>query len=188
MQIALLRAVNVGGQGKVAMDDLRALMTALGMEDGKTLLQSGNLVFRGSGGGGSATGDAALERRLETESKTRLGLETEFFVRSATEWTTLVAGNPFPGEAREDPGHLVAMVLKAPVPAARVADLQAAIVGREVVRGRAGRGAQREVYIHYRDGIGRSRLTNALIEKKLGTRATGRNWNTVLKLQALAQG
>ena len=182
MQIALLRAVNVGGQGKVAMEDLRALMKALDLEDGKTLLQSGNLVFRGGAGG-----DAALERRLETEARKRLRLETEFFVRSAAEWTALVAGNPFPTEARDDPGHLVAMILKAPIQAARLADLQAAIVGREVVRGRAGRGAQRQVYIHYRDGIGRSKLTNALIEKKLGTRATGRNWNTVLKLQALAE-
>jgi uncharacterized protein (DUF1697 family) len=183
MQIALLRAVNVGGQGKVAMEDLRALMKTLGLEDGKTLLQSGNLVFRGGGSG------AALERRLEAEVKKHLGLETDFFVRDATAWTALVEGNPFPNEAREDPGHLVAMFLKAPVADARIATLQAAIVGREVVRGRRGGGsaAQREVYISYPDGIGRSRLTNTLIEKKLGTRSTGRNWNTVLKLWALAE-
>jgi uncharacterized protein (DUF1697 family) len=49
------------------------------------------------------------------------------------------------------------------------------------------RGAGREVYIVYPDGVGRSRLTNAVIEKKLGARATGRNWNSVLKLQALAE-
>jgi len=61
-----------------------------------------------------------------------------------------------------------------------VAALQAAIKGREVVRAKG-----RHAYIVYPDGIGRSRLTNVMIEKKLGTRGTGRNWNTVLKLAAL---
>jgi uncharacterized protein (DUF1697 family) len=74
------------------------------------------------------------------------------------------------------------MVLKQAVSAQAVKELQAAISGREVVRG-----AGREVYIVYPDGVGRSRLTNAVIEKKLGARATGRNWNSVLKLQALAE-
>jgi uncharacterized protein (DUF1697 family) len=59
--------------------------------------------------------------------------------------------------------------------------LQTAIKGREVVRAEG-----RHAYIVYPDGVGRSRLTNALIERKLGTRGTGRNWNTVLKLGALA--
>jgi len=66
---------------------------------------------------------------------------------------------------------------------AAVAGLQKAIAGREVVRT-----SGRHAYIVYPDGIGRSRLTVALIEKKLGTRGTGRNWNTVLKLAALAVG
>jgi len=56
-----------------------------------------------------------------------------------------------------------------------------AIVGREVIRA-----GGRHLYIVYPDGIGRSRLTNALIEQKLGTQGTARNWNTVLKLAALA--
>ena len=179
MHVALLRAVNVAGHGKIAMSDLRALIADLGLADGQTLLQSGNLVFRGG-----ARGGAALERQLETETKKRFALETDFFVRSAAEWSALVAANPFPGEARSDPSHLVVLFLKETVKPAAVAALQAAITGREIVRGQGNEA--RQVYITYPDGIGDSKVTNAVIEKKLGTRATGRNWNTVLKLQAVA--
>jgi uncharacterized protein (DUF1697 family) len=179
MQVALLRAVNLGPHGKIAMTDLRTLMTELGLQDGKTLLQSGNMVFRG----GSKTG-AALERQLEGETKMRFDLETDFFVRTAAEWNAVVAANPFLDEARKDPSHLVVIFLKEAIKPAAVAALQAAIPGREVARCQ-GKNV-REVYITYPDGIGRSKVTNTLLEKKLGTSGTGRNWNTVLKLQALA--
>ena len=173
--VALLRGINVGGHKQVAMADLRALLARLGFADGQSLLQSGNLVFRSEGKTGGQ-----LERLLEAEAAKRLRLETEFFVRSATEWNAIVAHNPFPREAERDPARLVAMALKDPPGAKAVKALQAAIVGREVARVRG-----REAYIVYPDGQGRSKLTIALIEKTLGTRATGRNWNTVLKLAAL---
>jgi uncharacterized protein (DUF1697 family) len=173
--VALLRAINVGGRNAVAMADLRALLTQLGFDDAQSLLQSGNLVFRSR----PQTG-ARLERALETEAQKRLDLETEFFVRTAEEWKAVIARNPFREEAERDPGHLVVVVLKAAPDAKDVTALQAAITGPEVVRADG-----RHAYIVYPSGIGRSRLTNALIEKTLSTRGTGRNWNTVLKLGAL---
>jgi len=100
-------------------------------------------------------------------------------VRTADEWDAVVAGNPFPAEAKSDPGHLVVMALKAAPEAAAVAALQAAIAGRETVRA-----VGRQAYLVYPDGIGESKLTIQKIEKALGTRGTGRNWNTALKLQA----
>ena len=175
-QIALLRGINVGGHKQVAMADLRDLLTQLGFADVRSLLQSGNLVFRS----GPRTG-SRVERLLETEADKRLGLQACFFVRTAEEWSELVARNPFQEEARRDPGHLVAMLLKAPPEAQSLKALQAAIQGPEVVRA-----SGNHLYIVYPDGIGRSRLTNTLIERKLGTRGTARNWNTVLKLHALA--
>ena len=175
--IGLLRAVNLAGRNKVAMGDLRDLLTALGMQEPRSLLQSGNVVF-----GSAVRSTAQLERTLERATKERLGVETHFFVRTADEWSELIADNPFPREARTDPGHLVAMCLKEAPDRATVAALQKAIVGREVVRA-----SGRHAYIVYPDGIGRSRLTMALIEKKLGTRGTGRNWNTVMKLGALTK-
>jgi uncharacterized protein (DUF1697 family) len=174
--IALLRAVNLGSYNAVAMAHLRDFLARLGLDDPRTILQSGNAVFRSG-----KQPPAAVERLLETEAAKQLGLQTDFFVRTAKEWGNLVAANPFPEEAERDPAHLVVICLKAAPEAKAVAVLQASITGREVVRA-----VGRQAYVVYPDGIGRSRLTIALIEKKLGTRGTGRNWNTVLKLAALA--
>lgn len=174
--IAVLRAVNVGGR-KVDMRALRDMATALGLNQPRTLLQSGNLVFDDQG-----RTAAELEALLEAASAGKLGLAVEFMVRSGDEWAAMAAANPFPEEAERDPGHLLALVLKAPVSANTVAGLQAAIAGREVVRGEG-----TAVYAYYPDGIGTSKLTNTVIERKLGTRATGRNWNTVLKLLELSR-
>lgn len=176
--IALLRAVNIGGQS-IAMADLRAFAAAIGLLDAKTLLQSGNLVFRDDG-----RTSAELESLLETQAEKRLGLRTDFMVRSAGEWRAVIARNPFSEEAERDPGHLVVLACKHALQPEPVAALQAAIKGPEIVR--LPQAGSRELYITYPDGIGRSRLTNAVIEKKLGTSGTGRNWNTVLKLGALA--
>ena len=173
--VALVRAINVGGHKVVSMTDLRVLPARLGFAEVRSYLQSGNLVFRGE-----ARAGADLEGLLEREAARRLALETDFFVRTADEWQAVVDENPFRKEARRDPSHLVVACLKDAPDPDRVKGLQAAIVGREVV-GAAGR----HLYIVYPDGIGRSRLTNALIEKKLESRGTVRNWNTVLKLETI---
>ena len=175
-RIALLRGINVGTAKQVAMSDLKTLFTKLGLEDVQSLLRTGNLVFRGG-----ARSGAQLEKLLETETKKRLGLETDYFVRTAEEWKATIAQNPFPKEAKDNPALLLVMFLKDAPDAKAVKALQAAIVGREVVRVHG-----REAYIVFPDGVGRSRLTTALIDKKLGTRGTGRNWNTVLRIGALA--
>ena len=176
--IALLRAINLAGVNKVGMADLRELFASLGFSDAKTLLNSGNVVFSG---GNKTT--AALEQMLERAAATKFGVGTEFFVRTAKEWQAIIDANPFPREAKNDPSHLLVAVMKDEVTAANVAALQKAIVGREIIRAKG-----RCAYIVYPDGIGRSKLTSAMAEKKLGTRGTGRNWNTVLKLQAVAGG
>ena len=178
-RIALMRAVNVAGRGMVAMSDLRAALEALGFTEVRTLLQSGNAVFRASG-----TGAPELERRIEAELLKRSRIETEVFVRSAAQWQAMIARNPFADEATRDPSHLVAMVAKRPVSKKAVAALRAASAaagGRERVAESGG-----QVYVYFPDGIGRSRVTTALVERALGTRVTGRNWNTVLKLAAAA--
>jgi len=174
--IALVRGINVGGNNLVGMSDLRALCGKLGFADARTLLQSGNLLFEGSGA------PRALEARLEQGAKRHLDRPLEFFVRSSEEWDAIIAGNPFRSEAKSDPSHLLVACLKAAPPASGVKALQAAIVGRERVRVRG-----REGYLIYPDGIARSKLTAPLIDRSLATRSTARNWNTVLKIQALAR-
>jgi uncharacterized protein (DUF1697 family) len=173
--VALLRGINVGGHQMVAMSDLRDFLGALGCDNPRSLLQSGNLVFHCA-----ARPRAALERWLESEAEKRLDLRTDFHVRGATDWEKLIANNPFPEEAQRDPARLIVMFLKRAPDQRAVTALQGAIQGPEIVRADGP-----HAYIVYPDGMGRSRLTNALIDKQLGTRSTGRNWNTVMKLAAL---
>jgi uncharacterized protein (DUF1697 family) len=175
--IALLRAVNVGGSGKVAMADLRALLADLGFEAPQSLLQSGNLVFRSEPTG------AALETLLERETKTQLDLATDYIVRTAAEWDRVIATNPFAAMAQDDPSHLVVMPLKSAPAAPGIEGLRAWIPGHEAIEL-----VGRDLYITYPDGIGTSKLTGAVIERRLGARGTARNWNTVTKLAALAAG
>lgn len=175
--VGLLRAVNLPGHNKVGMADLREFVAALGFTGVKSLLQSGNLMFRAAG-----SSSAQLERRLENEADKRLGLKTDFFVRSSPEWKQIVAANPFPREAVDDPGHLVMMCLKHAPGRTQVTALERAIKGRETFRVKG-----QHAYIVYPDGIGNSKLTTLLIERHLETRGTGRNWNTVLKLLAAGE-
>lgn len=170
--VALLRAVNVAGKNRVAMADLRSLVADLGFSEARTLLQSGNIVFCGK-----SKPTASIESLLERETAKRLGLTTEYFVRSAAEWESIVAQNPFREAATKDPGHLVVMPLKAAPTKAQLRMLTEAVRGREDFRA-----VGKQLYIVYPDGIGTSKFTNTVIERCLVTRGTGRNWNIVVKL------
>jgi uncharacterized protein (DUF1697 family) len=174
--LVFLRAVNLGSIGKIAMSDLRAWLMKLGFVDVQTLLQSGNLVFRG----GSLSG-AALEQHLEREAEKGLRLRTDFFVRTVKEWKEVIAHNPFHDAAKNDASHLLVAVLKSAPTSSQVKALETAIKGRERVRAYG-----RHAYVVYPDGIGTSKLTLSMIERHLGTRGTCRNWNTTLKMAVLA--
>jgi uncharacterized protein (DUF1697 family) len=176
--IALLRAVNVGGTARILSSDLTTFFAGLGFLDAATLLQSGNVVFTSQ-----KVASAALEQRLREEAKSRLKLDTDFLVRTAKEWRRIVDDNPFPHEATSDPARLHVMALTGEPKRASVQALQNAIVGAECMVARG-----RQLYIHYPDGAGGSKLQPALITRHLGVRGTARNWNTTLKLLALVEG
>lgn len=171
---AFLRAVNVAGNNPISMASLKVLLTNLQFEEPRTLLQSGNVIF-------SAPKQklAALEDLLERETEKRLKVRTEYFVRDDKALANVIDHNPFPKEAKNDPGHLVVFFLKHRPDAKTVANLQLQIKGREVVKP-----GDSHVYITYPDGQGRSKLTNAVIERALNIRGTARNWNTILKMGA----
>ena len=174
--VALLRGVNVGGNKGVPMSSLKDLAERLSLERPRTLLQSGNLVF-------SSTGKSsdALEHSLERAIHAEIGVETKICVRSAAQWTELVGANPFRREAETDPGHLVLVAFKTtPKPSGPEAIAQA-YEGPERIKL-----ATNHAFIVYPDGIGRSKLTPALLARHLGE-GTARNWNTVLKIQAALQ-
>lgn len=127
--VGVLRAINLGSHNKIAMSDLRAMLEKIGFEDPKTLILSGNVVFKSSSSSASK-----VERILEAASTKHLGVTTDYFVRSAKEWQVIINANPFPKEARNDPARLVMMCLRDAPSADRVEALQAAIKGREIVR------------------------------------------------------
>jgi uncharacterized protein (DUF1697 family) len=176
IHLAFLRGVNVGGK-TILMADLRDMFGKIGYDTARTLLQSGNVVFHVTG----RMSTAALEATLEGETLKRLKIETRYLVRTAAEWDDVIARNPFPDAAKSDPARLVVMPLRDAPTRAHLSALRAAIVGRETVDI-----IGRTAYLIYPDGQGESKLTLKVIEKHLATTGTARNWNTALKMQALA--
>jgi uncharacterized protein (DUF1697 family) len=175
--LALLRAVNVGGTGKVAMPALRAAATDLGHTDVATHLATGNLVLRPAASAPTAVD--ALAADLADGLRDRLGLPLEVVLRTAAQIDALVADLPWPEVARDDPSHLLALFLDGPAPEpGGTADLSR--YGRERLRWH-----DAEAYLHYPDGIGRSKVTGAVLDRLSGRRGTGRNWRTVLAVRDL---
>jgi len=175
--VAFLRGINVGGNKTIAMAKLKALFDALGFENAKTHLNSGNVVFA------SGRKDRAkLAAEIETAIEKAYGFRPAVMLRDAAALRRIVKENPFPDEAENDPSHLVVMFLSAKPDKDAAKRLAAAYDGLEEIR-ISGDNAT----ITYRAGIGTSKLTAALLEKHLGVTATGRNWNTVTKLLAMAE-
>jgi uncharacterized protein (DUF1697 family) len=170
--IALFRGVNMAGHKKLAMSDLRTLAEHIGFAKVQTLLQSGNLIFSAA-----SKSPTVLEATLERELAKRLKLATTALVRTAADWKAVVSANPFPGEARRDPSHLAVIFLKDKPSAKNLAALKSSLTGPEYFEARG-----RELYAFYPEDFARSKFTTALIDRKLDTIGTGRNWNTVLKL------
>lgn len=170
---ALLKGVNVGGNRKLPMADLKVFVAGLGFADVQTLLASGNVVF-------TADEDpATLETLLAERAEVALGIDTAWFVRSHAELAAVVAANPFPEAARVRPSHLLVTFHHAPFPASLIEGL----AGHDGPERLAAVG--RELFVDYPDGIGRSLLHKAMAKLKFPTTATARNWNTVTKLAAL---
>jgi len=162
--VALLRAVNVGGTGKLPMSDLKDICEELGFGTVRTYIASGNVLFDSPAP--VATVRAALEARLQACAGKPVGV----FLRNAREMQAVVGGNPFPDA---DPRLTYAFFLHDPPPQ----DLLAGVRGHSDEQIRSGR---REVYIHYPGGMGRSKL-------RLPATAvsTARNLNTVRQLATL---
>jgi uncharacterized protein (DUF1697 family) len=171
--VALLRAVNVGGR-KLAMADLRALAVEIGWADAATYIQSGNLLF-------SAEGDReAIETRLEQAIAERFAMDVPVIIRSAAEWRTYAPACPFAQAAKHEPNRLMLYLSKRPpAPGAEAAIQAKAADGERVAL------AGDALWIHYPAGSGRSKLTPSLIDRLLGSPATSRNHNTLLRIEEL---
>ena len=163
--VALLRAVNVGGTGKLPMSDLKDICEALGFGAVRTYIASGNVVFTSRKS--EAAVKAALEKRLEAYAGKPVGV----LVRTAEEMAQVLADNPFPKAA---PNRTMAVFLDRAPPA----DTLAGVRGQKNEEIRLGR---REIYIHYGEGMGKSKLVIAAAKA-----GTARNMNTVAVLAKMA--
>jgi uncharacterized protein (DUF1697 family) len=173
--IFFLRAVNVGGATTIRMEALSRIAEAQGLRHATTLLQSGNLVAAHDGG------VAATAARLEAALAKEFPYAPSVIARSEAALHEAIAGNPLPLSAGQDPKFLQYIPLAASPAAGAPEQLATTYSGPEKI---ALRGA--DLYVYYAEGVGRSKLTNALIERRLGVKGTARNWNTVTKLAALA--
>jgi len=165
--VILLRAVNVGGTGKLPMSDLKALCERAGLADIRTYIASGNVVCR------SDRTEAEVKAAVEAALAAYAGKPVGVLVRTAAEMAQVLADNPFPHAA---PNRAVAIFLDAPPPADAL-DKATGVQGEEMQLG------TREIYVHYGDGMGQSKL--AIPAAKAGT---ARNMNTVAKLAEMGRG
>jgi uncharacterized protein (DUF1697 family) len=163
--IALLRAVNVGGTGKLPMADLKVMCEAAGFQSVKTYIASGNVVFK------SPKSEAQVKKVLEVGLAAYAGKPVGVLVRTAAEMADVLADSPF----KQMPGNCtLAIFLDEPPP--RDADQKATGRAREEIRL-----GKRELYVYYPDHMGESKL-----RIPAGKNGTGRNMNTVAKLAEMA--
>ena len=174
--ISMLRAVNVGGTSKIKMEPLRAAYAALGFKDVRSLLQSGNVLFRSS-----VKDSRQLARRIKQELERKFGLQIEVVVRTLPELDSIFERSPVLSP-RADPAKLLVMFLSGVPDAQGQAKLVKAHKGPEMLEIRGP-----EVYLYYPDGVGRSKLTTAVLERHLRAIGTARNWNTLTKLVEAAR-
>jgi uncharacterized protein (DUF1697 family) len=174
--VALLRGINLAGKNRLPMKDLAAIFTDAGCGSVTTYIQSGNVVFEAK---------AALARLLpalvEKAIADTFGYHVPVVTRTGAELRRIVGGNPFL-RSGADPATLHVAFLDVAPGAARVKTLDPARSAPDAftVRGR-------DIYLHCPNGFGRTKLTNAYFDSKLGTTSTVRNWNTVEALLALAR-
>jgi uncharacterized protein (DUF1697 family) len=176
--ISMLRGVNLAGKRKVKMEALRALYESIGLRDARTLLQSGNVLFKsGRKDLGALTGliEGAIERKF--------GFHSDVVLRTSAELRDVIARNPFGNRAGVEASKLlISFLVSEPAAEARENVLRIKAEPEEL------RIDGREVYIYFPNGMGRPKLSMALVERTLKTSWTGRNWNTVRKLLEMAEG
>jgi uncharacterized protein (DUF1697 family) len=174
-QILLLRGVNIGPNKRIAMPDLRALLTDAGFQNVRTYVQSGNVVL--SSGRSPATVGAESEKLIAE----RFGFDVDVIVRTGEELAEVVARNPLSDVATDPKRYQVSFLEAEPDPKALRKIAEARLEPERLVA------IGRELYAWHPNGIGRSKLWAKLAGNGLGVRATARNWTTVTTLLEMAR-
>ena len=174
--ISMLRGVNVGSHNRIKMDALRALYESVKLEDPRTYVQSGNVIFRAK----EKNGDL-LAKKIQSAIERKFKFTPAVVVRTAKEMRETIDANPFAGRNDVEPGKLLVTFLSAE-PAKEAHSALAAFndFPEELhLRGR-------ELYIYFPNGAGKSKLPWSKVEKFLKVQGTARNWNSVNAMLELA--
>ena len=175
--VSLFRGINVGGHQAVRMDELKDLHASLGLKDVVTYIQSGNVVFT------SDNADLAqLPSQIEDGFAQKFGFRVKVMVRTSAQLREIIENNPFQNQPTKESKWMLVLFLATRPESTALEDFKKTYVGPEELYL-----IGQELYIYYPNGVGRSKLPLTLIEKKLKTLGTGRNWNTILQLQKLIQ-
>jgi len=172
--ISMLRGINVGGQKKIKMADLRKFYQSLGYKAVQSYIQSGNVVFQVS-----EKDTTNLEKTIVTAIRDKYGFDVTVIVRTPQEFNTIVKNNPF---SNKDTGRIYVTFLSE-IPTDFPRDrLSSAQNGQEEFQL-----SEQEIYLFMPDGYGRTKLSNNFFERVLGVGATTRNWRTVNRLLEMAK-
>ena len=174
IRIALLRSMVIGKR-RVSGADVRSLAEAAGGTDARSVIATGNVVFR------SRKAPATLEREMEAACAAAFGQPTEIVVKTADEWRALLAANPFSKQAGTAPARVLVWAMREALPDAGLDQLRRrASPDETVVRTACG-----DIYMWFGGDIDASKLPAGFGLKSLGAVGTNRNWNTVMKITAV---
>ena len=175
--ISILRSINVSGQKKILMADLKALYESLHFKEVATFIQSGNVVFKSD----SKLTDVQLAQKIEKAIGAKYNFDVPVIIRSIEEWKKAISQNPFVREKNIDLKKLHITFLSEVPASENVESIKSNdyLPDQFVI-------IEKEIYLHTPEGYGETKLSNNFFEKKLKTKATTRNWNTINKLFEMA--
>lgn len=173
--VSFLRGINVSGQKKIKMADLKALYEAQGFKNVVTYIQSGNVVFE--------TGIKNIKTRIEKAIEDKYDFHVPIEIRTSQELKAIIKNCPFGHLDLQEYGSRIGVTFLSAKPSKdRIADLQNHVFPPEELKVLG-----KEAYLFCPNGFGKTKLTNALLERKLGVKATARNLKTVHKLYDLSR-
>ena len=176
--ISLLRGINVGGQKKILMADLKALYESAGFKNVTTYVQSGNVVFESP-----EKSCAELEKKIENAILKKYGFEVSTIIRDTNSFKKVIGNNPYSDISKKDPVLPYVIFLKDLPGSSSIKDI-------EIPKDEKGefKIIGSEIYLNPVSSYGRTKLNNVFFEKKLKVSSTARNWKTVMALFKVAAG
>jgi uncharacterized protein (DUF1697 family) len=175
--ISMLRGVNLGQHNRIKMEELRAMYASLKLEDPRTYVQSGNVIFRTK-----KKNSPQLAKKIQSAIQKKFGCSPEVVLRTAEEMRRAVTANPFPAQTQVEPDKVLVTFLSAEPPGQVATNLDKFKDLPEKLQLRG-----RELYIYFPHGAGRSKLPWSTVDKLLQVTGTARNWNSVQAMLRIAE-